>query len=66
MSYYENKYLEISKLTTLKESRDKVNSLSDNEKLKMLLELTDSKDFAELLGFIQSAYDDADFCQSYR
>ena len=33
---------------------------------KFILSLTDSSNFIDLLYFIESAHDDADWCQSYR
>ena len=66
MDYYEKRYLQIGEMTNTPVKRENLNNLSDNEKLAMLYDLTDSKDFIDLLEFIQSAYDDADYCNSYR
>lgn len=66
MDYYEKRILEISEMTNTPIKREGLNNLTDSEKLAMLYELTDSKDFIELLEFIQSSYNDTDYCNSYR
>lgn len=66
MDYYEKRVIEISEMTNTPIKREGLNNLTDSEKLAVLYELTDSKDFIELLEFIQSSYNDADYCNSYR
>lgn len=66
MDYYEKRMLEIGEMTNAPIKREGLNNLSDIEKLTMLYEITDSKDFVDLLEFIKSAYEDSDFCNSYR
>ena len=66
MNYYEKRMLEIGEMTNAPIKREGLNNLSDIEKLTMLYEITDSKDFVDLLEFIKSAYEDSDFCNSYR
>lgn len=66
MSYYEKQSLQISEMTSTPSKREKLNSLTDSEKLKIVYEMTDSKDIIELLDFIGGAYEDAGWCNSYR
>ena len=66
MDYYEKRMLEIGEMTSTPIKREGLNGLSNSEKITMLYELTDSKDFICLLEFIKSSYDDADYCNSYR
>lgn len=66
MSYFEKKSLQISEMTSTPSKRDKLNSLSDGEKLKILYEMTETKNIIELLDFIKYAHEDADWCNSYR
>ena len=46
--------------------RESLNALSDTDKLKLILELTDSKSFIDVLEYIQQAEEDREYCQSYR
>ena len=46
--------------------RESLNALSDSDKLKLILELTDSKSFIGVLEYIQYAEEDRKYCQSYR
>ena len=66
MDYYEKRMQEIGEMTNTPIKRESLTNLSDSEKLAMLCELTDSKDFIELLEFIKSSYEDSDYCNSYR
>ena len=66
MSYYEKHSLQISKMTDTPQKRAELNALPDSEKLKILHEMTDTSNIVELLDFIQYAYNDADWCNSYR
>lgn len=56
----------ICKMTSTPEQREILENLSVEDKLKLILSLTESSNFIELLGFIESAYNDADWCNSYR
>ena len=56
----------ISKMTGTPEQREMLENLSSEDKLQLILSLTDSSNFIDLLGFIKSAHNDADWCQSYR
>ena len=66
MDYYEKRMLEIGEMTNTPIKREGLNGLSNSEKLTMLYELTESKDFIDLLEFIESGYDAVDYCNSYR
>lgn len=66
MSYFEKKSLQISEMTSTPSKREKLENLTDNEKLKILYEMTDTKNIIELLDFINNAHEDADWCNSYR
>lgn len=57
---------EISQLIRTPNSRDALENLSDAEKLKLILRLTDSKNTVYLLEFIDQAIEDADWCSLYR
>ena len=46
--------------------RESLNTLSDSDKLKLILELTNSKSFIDVLEYIQYAEEDRKYCQSYR
>ena len=46
--------------------RESLNALSDTDKLRLILELTDSKSFIDALEYIQQAEEDRKYCQSYR
>lgn len=66
MDYYEKRMLEIGEMVSTPVKREALISLSSTDKLALLYELTDSKDFVDLLEFIKSAYENSDFCNSYR
>ena len=66
MNYYEKRMLEIGEMVSTPVKREALISLSSTDKLALLCELTDSKDFVDLLEFIKSAYENSDFCNSYR
>lgn len=57
---------EISQLISTPNSRDALENLSDAEKLKLILRLTDSKNTVDLLEFIDQAIEDANWCSLYR
>lgn len=59
MDYYEKRVIEISEMTNTPIKREGLNNLTDSEKLAVLYNLADSKDFIDLLEFIQSSYNDA-------
>ena len=46
--------------------RNELEKLSDKDKLQIILELSESDNFVDLLYFIEQAYDDANWCNSYR
>lgn len=66
MSYFEKKSLQISEMTSTPSKREKLDNLTDNEKLKILYEMTDTRNIIQLLDFIKYAHNDADWCNSYR
>ena len=66
MSYFEKRSLQISEMTSTPSKREDLNKLVDSEKLKILYEMTDTKNIIELLDFIKCAHEDADWCNSYR
>ena len=66
MSYYFEQSVAIGKLTSTPEKREYLNDLQTSEKLELLYKMTDSKNIVEVLDFIRCAYNDADYCSSYR
>ena len=56
----------IVSITSTPLQRESLNALSDTDKLKLILELTDSKSFIDVLEYIQQAEEDGKYCQSYR
>lgn len=56
----------IVEMTRTPQQRSDLESLTDKEKLDLILELTYGKTFVDVLEFIQQAEEDADYCQSYR
>ena len=53
-------------LTSTPDKRNKLKNLSNEDKLKIILELSESDNFIDLLYFIEQAYTDADWCRLYR
>ena len=53
-------------MTRAPDERNKLENLSNEDKLKIILELSESNNFIDLLYFIEQAHNDADWCQSYR
>lgn len=66
MSYFEKKSLQISEMTSTPSKREKLENLTDNEKLKILYEMKETKNIIDLLDFIKYAHEDAAWCNSYR
>lgn len=56
----------IYKMTSTPDKRKALENLMDSEKLDIIKQLTDSESFVEILYYIESAQDDARWCQSYR
>ena len=56
----------IVSITSTPLQRESLNALSDTDKLKLILELTDSKSFIDVLEYIQQAEEGREYCQSYR
>lgn len=56
----------IYEMTSTPDKREALENLTDSEKLEIIKQLTDSKSFVEILYYIESAQDDARWCQSYR
>lgn len=46
--------------------RNNLENLSAEDKLQLILKLSESDNFVDLLYFIEQAYDDANWCNSYR
>lgn len=53
-------------MTNTPDKRNKLENLPTEDKLKIILELSESNNFIDLLYFIEQAHNDADWCQSYR
>ena len=53
-------------MTRTQDERNKLENLSNEDKLKIILELSESDNFIDLLYFIESAYNDSEWCRSYR
>lgn len=56
----------IHEMTSTPDKRRYLENLTDAEKLDIIKQLTDSESFVEILYYIESARDDARWCQSYR
>lgn len=56
----------IYEMTNTPDKREALENLTDNEKLDIIKQLTDSKSFVEILYYIESADEDSQWCQSYR
>ena len=56
----------IYEMTSTPEKRESLEKLTDAEKLEVIKQLTDSRNFVEILEYIKSAQDDANWCRSYR
>ena len=46
--------------------RSELEGLSNENKLDLVMKLTESSNFIELLEYIEQAFDDAEWCKSYR
>lgn len=46
--------------------RNELEKLSAEDKLQIILKLSESDNFIDLLYFIEQAHNDADWCHSYR
>ena len=46
--------------------RLELEGLSDENKLDLVMKLTESSNFIELLEYIKQSFDDAEWCNSYR
>ena len=53
-------------MTRTPDERNKLENLSNEDKLKIILELSESNNFIDLLYFIEQAHNDADWCHLYR
>ena len=56
----------IVEMTRTPLQRENLNSLSDKDKMALILELSDSKNFIDVLDYINQAEEDSEWCQSYR
>ena len=56
----------IYEMTSTPGKREFLERLTDNEKLEIIKQLTDSQNFVEILSYIKSAQEDANWCRSYR
>lgn len=56
----------IHEMTSTPDKREALENLTDSEKLDIIKRLTESVSFVEILDYIESAKDDARWCQSYR
>lgn len=58
--------MSIYEMTSTPQKRDDLLSKSNQDKLEILYNLTDSIDFLDLLYFVEQAIEDAEYCKSYR
>ena len=56
----------IYEMTGTPDKREFLEKLTDEEKLEVIKQLTDSINFVEILYYIESAQDNANWCSSYR
>lgn len=56
----------IHDMTNTPYKRNELEKLSAEDKLQIILKLSESDNFIDLLYFIESAHNDADWCHSYR
>lgn len=56
----------IHEMTSTPDKRESLENLTDSEKLEIIKQLTDSISFIEILYYVESAQDNARWCQSYR
>lgn len=56
----------IYEMTNTPDKREALENLTDSRKLEIIKQLTDSESFVDVLYYIESAEDDARWCQSYR
>ena len=56
----------IYEMTGTPDKREFLEKLTDEEKLEVIKQLTDSQNFVEILEYIKYAQDDAEWCRSYR
>ena len=58
--------LKIHDMTSTPCKRNELEKLSAEDKLQIILKLSESDNFVDLLYFIEQAHNDADWCHSYR
>ena len=61
-----NNLKSIHEMTSTPDKREALENLTDSEKLDIIIQLTDSGSFVEILYYIESAQEDSQWCQSYR
>ena len=61
-----NTWQKIVEMTRTPSQRENLNSLADKDKMALILELTDSKNFIDVLEYVTQAEEDAEWCNSYR
>ena len=59
-------YETIYEMISTPAKRLELESLSDENKLDLVMKLTESSNFIELLEYVKYSSDDAKFCNSYR
>ena len=57
---------QIHDITNTPCKRNELENLSAEDKLQIILKLSESDNFVDLLYFIEQSYNDADWCHSYR
>ena len=61
-----DKWRKIVDMVKTSSQREDLINLSDKDKIDLIFELTGSKNFIDVLEYIQQSGEDADYCQSYR
>ena len=56
----------IYKMIDTPTKRSDLEGLSDENKLDLVMKLTESSNFIELLEYIEQSFDDAEWCNLYR
>ena len=61
-----DKWQKIVDMIKTPSKREDLLNLSDKDKIDLIFELTDSKNFIDVLEYIKQAEEDSEYCQSYR
>ena len=61
-----DKWQKIVDMIKTPSKREDLLNLSDKDKIDLIFELTDSKNFIDVLEYLKQAEEDANWCNSYR